>query len=232
MKNIIVLLSGGMDSTTVLGMIMSNKNQRAIPVFFNYGQTYLECEREAVTALCKHYNKILIEVPLPFYTDMEFTTPLITGKGVIKVHHMNKEMVKNIIPFRNAILLSLATALASEVYADMIAIGVHGGEIVYPDCRPDFLNAMAQAIRIGTDNKVELYTPLAHLSIQDVLRIGTRLDVPYQLTHSCYTNSLIHCGLCGGCSERKDRFKITGIPDPTEYEYKSNRKSYKPGAMD
>ena len=133
MKKIILLLSGGPDSSTCLAILKdTHKDQGIIPVFFNYGQACYEAEKESVENLCQYYDVNFYEIDFPFYNEMGFS-------------------LSNVVPFRNGIFISMASALAEYVKASKITIGVHGGDkFLNPDCRPDFLNAMKQAVRIGT----------------------------------------------------------------------------------
>ena len=116
-------------------------------------------------------------------------------------------------------MLSVAAAYAITIGASTVAYAAHTGDhAIYPDCRPEFIQAMYSALRLcHFDNGIRLYTPYDTMSKADIAKDGEQLGVPYSLTWSCYEGGEKHCGLCGTCVERKEAFQLAEVPDPTEY---------------
>jgi len=123
-----------------------------------------------------------------------------------------------VVPFRNAIFLSIAVSYAAAVGANKIFYGAHGSDAAnYPDCREEFYKSMEQTAQLGTEMKLEIKAPFSGVSKSEVVKIGTDLGVPFELTWSCYLDMVKHCGKCESCVNRKAAFKHAGIADPTEY---------------
>jgi 7-cyano-7-deazaguanine synthase len=128
-------------------------------------------------------------------------------------------MKQTVVPFRNAILLSIACGLAESTGAAGLVIAAHGGDhAIYPDCREDFMCAMADAMRLGTYAGLQLLRPFIAMNKGQIVREGARLGVDFARTWSCYKGGAIHCGTCGTCVERREAFLQAGIADPTVYE--------------
>ena len=128
-------------------------------------------------------------------------------------------MKSTVVPFRNGIMLSIACGLAESRGLTRVLIANHGGDhAIYPDCRPEFVEAMDGAMRAGTYEGVQLAAPYTHLTKADLVRRGAALGVDYAHTYSCYRGGEQHCGTCGTCTERREAFRLAGIPDPTDYE--------------
>ena len=128
-------------------------------------------------------------------------------------------MKQTVVPFRNAIMLSAATGLAESIGAGGLVIAAHTGDhVIYPDCREDFMRAMGDAMRLGTDAGIQLLRPFIDWNKARIVTEGTRLGVDFARTWSCYKGGAVHCGRCGTCVERKEAFAQAGIPDPTTYD--------------
>lgn len=128
-------------------------------------------------------------------------------------------MKRTVVPFRNGIMLSIAAGFAESIGAECIVLGNHFGDhAVYPDCRQDFVEPMAQAIENGTYAKIKLVAPFTKVTKADIAKLGFNLKVPYEMTWSCYKGGEKHCGKCGTCVERIEAFQLAGVADPTEYE--------------
>jgi 7-cyano-7-deazaguanine synthase len=122
------------------------------------------------------------------------------------------------VPFRNAIMLSIACGMAESAEAEGLVIAAHGGDhAIYPDCREDFMRAMSEAMRLGTYAEVKLLRPFIAMNKGQIVREGARLGVDFARTWSCYKGGAIHCGTCGTCVERREAFMQAGIADPTVY---------------
>ena len=127
-------------------------------------------------------------------------------------------MKQTVVPFRNAIMLSIATGVAESSGASGLVIAAHSGDhAIYPDCREAFMRAMGEAMRQGTYAGVELLRPFIALNKAQIAAEGARLGVDFARTWSCYKGGEIHCGRCGTCVERREAFQVAGLPDPTVY---------------
>jgi 7-cyano-7-deazaguanine synthase len=137
-------------------------------------------------------------------------------------HYAAENMAVTVVPNRNAIMLSIAYGVAVAKEATLVACAVHAGDhFVYPDCRPEFVDAFdvmqRQAVAGFGHPHLRLCAPFVEKTKAQIVGIGTALGVPYEDTWSCYEGGEIHCGLCGTCNERKEAFQQAGVPDPTEY---------------
>ncbi len=137
-------------------------------------------------------------------------------------HYAEETMAVTVVPNRNAIMISIAYGVAVARGAQVVATAVHAGDhYVYPDCRPEFLEAFdamqKRAVEGFGDRELHLYTPFTHKTKAQIAEVGASLGVPYEDTWSCYEGGEVHCGLCGTCTERKEAFELAGVPDPTVY---------------
>ena len=127
-------------------------------------------------------------------------------------------MKSTVVPNRNMILLSLATAWAVSKKADSVSYAAHSGDhAIYPDCRNEFAEALDKAIRLADWQEVYLNRPFVDLTKADIVKLGSELNVPFEQTWSCYEGQEVHCGRCGTCIERREAFYLAGVEDPTEY---------------
>lgn len=227
-----VLHSGGIDSTTCLYHAIKNfgsENTTAISVY--YGQRHrkeIECSQAICTAAgVKHRTIKLADQPPSMLTDDAVEIPSVDYADI-------KGVSPTYVPFRNGQLLSYITAVAHGSLATddaghlkqqgVVYFGAHAEDAynwAYPDCTPEFIGAMANAIYIGTYNYVRLATPLEWLGKADIVKLGTELCVPWQLTWSCYKGEDLHCGVCPTCRARIQGFRDAGVMDPTEYKNKA-----------
>ncbi len=218
-KKVIVLLSGGMDSVVALYDAVEKYDVVAC-LSFDYGSKHNHRE---IPWARYHSEKLDIRhevVSLGFMNDL-FTSDLLQSGGEIPEGHYEEENMKStVVPFRNGIMLSIAAGFAESCEADGLVIAAHSGDhAIYPDCRDDFMQAMGQAITLGTYVKIELLRPFISMRKEDIALRGATLGVDFSETWSCYKGNAIHCGVCGTCVERKEAFRLAGLPDPTEYEY-------------
>jgi 7-cyano-7-deazaguanine synthase len=149
-----------------------------------------------------------------------FKSSLLEGSDAIpEGHYADENMQSTVVPFRNGIMLSIAVGMAESAGLKHVMMANHGGDhTIYPDCRPEFVNAFSEAARTGTYVGVTLISPYTNLSKADIARRGKELGIDYSLTWSCYKGGDIHCGRCGTCIERKEALAEAGIKDLTEYE--------------
>lgn len=223
-KTVVVALSGGMDSATVLAHVVAKYGGTAdiTTVSFNYGSKHGMYEREAATKLAafygvRHWCSDLTAAMTPFKSH------LLAGGGPIPEGHYEEESMKQtVVPARNiifaSVLAGIAWSLAPEEDRAEVYLGVHAGDHhIYADCRPQFINAMTEALKFGTDNKVALRAPYLWYTKQQILTEGMKIGVPYELTRTCYQAQSIACGRCGSCVERREAFEKCGAKDPLDY---------------
>lgn len=221
----VVLLSGGLDSTTVLAYAAS-KGHELYAISFSYGQRHT-IELVAAKRIAQAFNvadHAVINLDIG-----GLTRSSLTGHSDVPKHETVEEIGGEIpstyVPARNIIFLSIAAARAEAVGATDIYIGVNAVDYSgYPDCRPEFIAAFQRALDLGTKNGVSgnpftIHHPLSGMSKADIIRLGTKLGVDYSLTHSCYdpTSEGLACGHCDSCLLRKKGFEEAGIQDPTRY---------------
>jgi len=215
-KNALIVLSGGMDSTT---MLYDYRDKIAAAVNFSYGSNHNRRERECARLHCGKLGIELIEIDLDFMK-LHFESSLLKGAQAIPDgHYADDNMRSTVVPFRNGIMLSIAAGLAESRGLTEVMLANHGGDhTIYPDCRPEFIKAMNAAIETGTYADVHLYAPYTNLTKGRIAARGAALGIDYATTYSCYKGGEKHCGTCGTCVERREALAEAGIPDPTQYE--------------
>lgn len=216
MKDSIIIVSGGMDSITLL---YDYKDRIALGISFDYGSNHNAREIPFAALHCKRLGIPHITIPLDFI-HRYFRSSLLEGAEAIpEGHYEDDNMKSTVVPFRNGIMLSIAAGIAESRGLDNVFIANHGGDhAIYPDCRPDFINAMCAATKSGSYNGVKISAPYTDITKTDIARIGKRLGIDYTETWSCYKGGDKHCGKCGTCVERKEAMAEAGITDNTEYE--------------
>lgn len=215
MKDSVLILSGGMDSTT---MLYDYQERIGLAVSFDYGGNHNAKEIPFAAWHCSRLGIEHIVIPLAFMADY-FKSSLLEGAGAIPEGSYDEENMKStVVPFRNGIMLSVAAGLAESRGFKYVMMANHGGDhTIYPDCRPEFVQAMSEAMRLGTFPGIELLAPYTHLSKADIAKRGKSLGIDYSKTWSCYKGGDKHCGRCGTCVERKEAFRDAGIEDQTVY---------------
>ena len=209
MKDSILVLSGGMDSTTLLH---DRKDQIALAVTFDYGSKHNAREIECAKKNCEMLGIEHIVIPLEFMGRYFKSSLLIGGEDIPEGHYADENMKSTVVPFRNGIMLAIAAGLAEGRGLKKVMLANHGGDhAIYPDCRPGFVDAMSQAIKEGTYDGVIIDAPYTNITKSDIARIGKRIGVDYDLTYSCYKGGEKHCGKCGTCVERMEALRDAGI---------------------
>ncbi|MFZ4116032.1 MAG: 7-cyano-7-deazaguanine synthase QueC [Chthoniobacterales bacterium] len=217
-KKLIVLLSGGLDSTTLLYQ-MHRDHQVIGCLSFDYGAKHNHQELPMAAAHCEKLGMPHTIIPMAFINDYFKSDLLQSGGSIPEGHYAAENMKQTVVPARNAIMLSIAAGFAESQEAEAVAYGAHAGDhTIYRDCREEFLRPMAEALREGTDSAVELLRPFITMNKAAIVKRGTALGVDYAYTWSCYKGEAIHCGRCGTCVERKEAFLLAGVPDPTMYQ--------------
>jgi len=213
----VVLLSGGMDSVVALHHAR-REHEVVAALSFHYGAKHNDREISFAKWQTESCGIPHITVPLDFI-GREFESDLLQKGGEIpKGHYEEETMKKTVVPFRNGIMLSIAAGFAESKNASGLVIAAHAGDhAIYPDCREEFMRAMADAIRLGTYAEVTVLRPFIAMDKAGIARRGAELGVDFSKTWSCYVGGETHCGECGTCVERREAFQLAGIPDPTEY---------------
>lgn len=216
MKDSVIIVSGGLDSITLL---YDKAETIALAISFDYGQNHSKKELPYAEYHCQKLGIPHITIPLTFMHQY-FKSSLLEGAEAIPEGHYEEENMKStVVPFRNGIMLAIATGIAESHELKRVYIANHGGDhTIYPDCRPEFIDAMDKATSAGTFVDVRVEAPYTNISKADIVRRGDALGIDYAKTWSCYKGSEIHCGKCGTCVERKEAFADAGVEDPTEYE--------------
>ncbi|MCS7097747.1 MAG: 7-cyano-7-deazaguanine synthase QueC [Candidatus Methanomethyliaceae archaeon] len=214
MKRAIVIFSGGPDSTTLLYLTM-RRGYEVHPITFNYGQLAKK-ELEAAERISNLLGLKLKIIDLNSLRELFLGITSLVDERIPITEGFSKQLI---VPFRNGIMLSIAIAYAQSMGAKYVFYGAQGSDVpFYPDCRPKFIKAFQRSARLGTDDKLIIRAPLIKMRKSEVIRLGSKLGVPFELTWSCYRNGERHCGICESCINRKRAFMEAGIRDPTEYE--------------
>ena len=215
---VVVLCSGGMDSVTALHWARWRHDVRAA-VSFDYGAKHNHRELPMAAAQAKTVGVPHHLIPLDFIGRLFASDLLKSGGDIPEGHYADENMQRTVVPFRNGIMLAAAAGLAESVGAEGLVIAAHGGDhAIYPDCREDFMQAMGQAMQLGTYAGIQLLRPFITMTKADIATEGARLGVDFAQTWSCYKGGAMHCGKCGTCVERREAFMLAGVPDPTVYE--------------
>ena len=218
MKKAVIIVSGGIDSTTLLHYLTKQKKYDLYALSFKYGQKH---KRELK---CAKYQCKLLKVPhiildIPFFGKILANNSALTNKNkkVPYGRYTAENMKRTVVPFRNGVLLSLAIAYAENIGVSIVFYGAHGGDhFTYPDTRPEFEQAMSLAGQLGTFNKVILKAPFNEMNLDKagIVKLGLSLNVPYEHTWTCYEGKSKPCRKCGSCNERIEAFEKNGIIDP------------------
>ena len=226
MSKAVVLSSGGLDSTTCLAIAVDKfgaENVSTLSIF--YGQRNA-AELIAARNVAKFYNVAHYELNIAdVFSNSKSamldasTEPLEKSSYAEQILKNNSPRVATYVPFRNGLMISMAASFADGLYDEPIElfIGVHADDAAgdaYPDCREDFVAAMAEAVKIGTYEKIQLVAPFVNGSKADIVKVGLELNTPYHLTRSCYERGDKPCGQCATCLDRARAFELNGVTDP------------------
>ncbi len=216
MKDSVIILSGGMDSVTLLH---DYQERIALALTFDYGSNHNAREIPFARLHCQQVGVPHVVIPLAFMHEY-FHSSLLSGAADIpEGSYADENMRSTVVPFRNGIMLAIAAGMAESEGLKYVMMANHGGDhAIYPDCRPEFVSAMSEAMRLGTYPGIELLAPYTRLTKADIARRGKQLGIDYSTTWSCYKGGEKHCGRCGTCVERIEALREAGIDDPTEYD--------------
>lgn len=218
MAKIVALLSGGLDSTTLVAKLLRD-GHLVCGIGFDYGQRHsreLESARDVADFLGITFRVCDLRGVQEFISGSSQTSPEI---DVPEGHYADESMRVTVVPNRNMIMASVAAGWATSLDFDGIALAVHAGDhAIYPDCRPAFIERLESALSYANYKPLAVWAPFLNMSKADIVREGASYMAPFWLTWSCYKGGLRHCGKCGTCVERREAFQLAGVQDPTEYE--------------
>ncbi|MFI5822839.1 7-cyano-7-deazaguanine synthase QueC [Streptomyces rishiriensis] len=220
-RHAVVIASGGLDSTAA-AYLLASQGSRVSLLSFDYGQRHRKELHSAakIADLLGAAHEVV---------DLRSVGRLLGGSALTDTsiavpdgHYTDATMRDTVVPNRNAIMLEIAAGVAISSKADAVAFGAHAGDhFIYPDCRPDFFEKIADTIKAGNKgflaDDFELMAPFLHVTKADIVETAAGLGVPFELTWSCYNGDDLHCGTCGTCTERREAFTLAGVPDPTVY---------------
>lgn len=221
----IVLLSGGLDSSTALA-ISSERGYDIVAVTFNYGQRHMR-ELESARRIAEHYHvKSHVEVFLGIGPHLDSSLTRREQEVPVDGAHIDGSsgIPSTYVPGRNMVFLSVGAAIAEGIGADAVVIAANAVDFSgYPDCTPEFMEAFQKVLEVGTKrgaegSPVRIEAPLLRLSKGDIVREAVRLGVPLELTWSCYSGGERACGLCDSCRLRLRGFGEAGVEDPIDYD--------------
>jgi preQ(0) biosynthesis protein QueC len=210
MSNILVLLSGGMDSATLLWEAKT-KFKDVYAISFDYGQKHIvelkyAKELANMVGIKEHFI-----VKIPHYKEINFHSPLLSvSKKEIPKESYQEDVPITYVPMRNLTFLAIASGIADELGIENIGIAVHAVDAPYPDCRPEFITSAEAAINAGssfvvkTKKRIYVYAPFLGFSKKDIAKLGKTLGVPFDKTYSCYEGTEPPCGKCATCIQRKE----------------------------
>ena len=210
----LLIYSGGLDSTTLLN---EYREDIKIALTFDYGSKHNAKEIACAEENCRILGIRHIVVPLDFI-GRYFRSGLLKGGEEIPDGRYDDENMKvTVVPFRNGIMLAVAAGFAESYDLDTVLIANHSGDhAIYPDCRPEFIEAFDAAAHAGTYNGVRIVSPYCNISKREIALRGRKMGIDYSRTWSCYKGGDVHCGRCGTCTERKEA--LEGFDD-TVYEH-------------
>ena len=217
MHKTILIYSGGMDSTTLLYYLLSQDYEiQALGV--DYSQRHVK-ELESAREICSR-NQIGFQI-----ADLSGLRSLLGENALtderIEIpqgHYASENMKITVVPNRNMLLLAVAIGWAINLGYDSVAYAAHSGDhTIYPDCRPEFISALGEVAKLCHFEQIHILSPFMDKTKTDIVALGHQLEVPFELTWSCYCGAELHCGKCGTCTERAEAFLLAGITDPTKY---------------
>ena len=224
-RRAVAVVSGGLDSTT-MAYLLRDQGYAISAISFDYGQRH---RKELIFA-----KQVAADLGAPWtLIDLHAAglTGILSGSALTDEtvtvpdgHYADESMKITVVPNRNAIMLSIACALAVTREAGAVAFGAHTGDhFIYPDCRPEFIRAFQAMVSVAVEGlaSIEILAPFLSMTKTDIVRLGDELKVPFARTWSCYKGGALHCGTCGTCVERREAFAQAEVADPTVYESES-----------
>lgn len=214
---IVAVVSGGMDSVTILHKLVREGNE-VKAISFNYGQRHVK-ELEMAKQNCKDLGIEHKIVDMTFLKELVSNSALTSDIEVPEGHYEDENMKLTVVPNRNMIMASIAIGWAVNLEYDAISLGVHAGDhAIYPDCRPEFIISLNKVAKIANYKPIQVLAPALYYTKVEILGEGLKLGVDYAKTWTCYKGKEKACGKCGSCQERLEAFRKNGAQDPLEYE--------------
>lgn len=219
LKKAVCLLSGGLDSTTALYAACQDGFE-VTALTLHYGQLHakeIEFAKKTAAALKLPHHLVSFQMPWKGSSLLDVSIPVPVNRDE---NAMGADIPSTYVPARNSIFLTLAASCAEAAGADSIFIGANVLDYSgYPDCRPEFFDAFGKMIKLGTKAGIEgqgikIYAPLLNLNKKEIIQLGLKLKVPFEMTWSCYQGKNVPCGNCDSCKLRAKGFAEAGIPDP------------------
>lgn len=208
-----VLLSGGVDSSTALALALK-KDPNVIAVSFTYNQSHEKMEMKAAQDIADYYQvkRLVIDLATIFkgsHSSLNRANHMAITEG----DYAKQESPNTEVEFRNGVFIAILASLAKQYGADEVFFGAHQDDsgTIYPDCSPEFIQAMDLAVQLGTGHQVSLSAPFKQVTKATIVKIGLELGVPYALTYSCYEGTNPPCGKCGTCIDRRKAFQANGL---------------------
>lgn len=226
-ESVVMGLSGGMDSATLLGFLINMEFDEIHCCSFYYGSTHNKYELQAADKIVAYYREHVPEIEIQHQKmdissiTTNFTSALLSGCNISipEGYYCDANMRQTVVPGRNTIFAAIMMGLAESMEIPYIALGIHSGDHhIYPDCRPEYVKALDTLVYLASDRRVEVLTPFVHDTKSTILKLGDAIGVPYHLTRTCYKNQPLSCGVCGACNERLEAFAQLGKEDPIPYE--------------
>lgn len=212
----VLILSGGMDSVTLLHFLTKHLQCEMNAVSFNYGQKHKK-ELKYAKKQCEELGVEHHIIDLPFVGTLFESALLSGGADIPEGHYQAENMKQTVVPNRNMIMSSIAVGYGQSINADFLALGVHAGDhAIYPDCREEFIEALRKAVELSDWNPFTIFAPFQRMTKIEILEIGHQLHPPvdYAKTWTCYKGGEEACGKCGSCQERLEAFEKIGMTDP------------------
>lgn len=213
------ILSGGMDSVTLLHFLVKHKQCRMKALSFDYGQKH----QKELTFAKINCDELKVEhhiIQLPFVSEL-FTSALLKGGSAIPDGHYEADNMKQtVVPNRNMIMSAIAVGFGQSRGLDFLSLGIHAGDhTIYPDCRPAFIDAFRTAVELSDWHPFTVLAPFQRMTKREILEVGLQLDPPvdYANTWTCYKGNEKACGTCGACQERLEAFAAVKLADPLKY---------------
>jgi 7-cyano-7-deazaguanine synthase len=222
MTKAVMGLSGGMDSATVLAWLVK-QGYEVHCLNFIYGSKHNQYEQKCAEQLAKHYNASYTLFDLTEAFKAMKSNLLKTGGDIPEGHYTDETMSLTVVPGRNTIFAAIMCGVAESHNAKFLALGVHQGDHdIYPDCRVEYIKSLDTTLYLASGHKVHTIAPFLHTDKIGILDYGFGVDVPYNLTRTCYKAQELSCGRCGSCNERIEAFATQRRIDPIEYEIEIN----------
>jgi len=210
MSKVVIILSGGMDSTT-LAYDLASQGHELHALSFVYGQRHY---KEILAAMETTKKLGISHFVVPIHQDLLNNSALTGSEAIPEGHYADENMKKTVVPNRNMLMMSMAIAYAINIGADTVAYGAHAGDhAIYPDCRPEFFTALQGVAALCHFEPIHLIAPYMGIDKGDIAIRGRDLAVPYGDTWTCYKGGETPCGVCGACVERAEAFEKAGILD-------------------